>query len=284
MRLTCFITCATLVGCGDNLAYSPDAAPAPACDWTPPENERRFDEPADFPREGCEPGAIAQADLEGVWRVEVDPRVDFDILSLAIEPSGDGLRARLAGGATADISVTADDVVIRRALAAGLYALDFCAEVDGALLGSMTYCNGDGDCVTGAAAARRFEPIDEARSRRMELLGEYGPWDVDYCGAGQTVHVRVEDGVAYLARYGDGLRILDVSDPAAIVELGHLETSWDLDYEIWNDVKLADGPTGKRYALMASSTRGVVVIDVSDPEAPRAVQTMTPPQPSDSLY
>jgi hypothetical protein len=43
--------------------------------------------------------------------------------------------------------------------------------------------------------------------------------------------------------------------------------------ENYNDVKIATGPDGAIYALMASSVRGAVVIDVSDPADPREITT-----------
>jgi hypothetical protein len=42
----------------------------------------------------------------------------------------------------------------------------------------------------------------------------------------------IRDGIAYIAYYQDGLRIVDLSDPTAPVEIGH--------YNSWN----RDGGTG----------------------------------------
>ncbi|MEM9491164.1 MAG: hypothetical protein AAGC55_18590, partial [Myxococcota bacterium] len=41
--------------------------------------------------------------------------------------------------------------------------------------------------------------------------------------------------------------------------------------ELYNDIKLAEGDDGRMYALLASNINGVVVIDVSDPDAPLPV-------------
>jgi hypothetical protein len=88
--------------------------------------------------------------------------------------------------------------------------------------------------------------------------------------------VRVVDGVAYVARYLDGLRIVDVSDPGAPADLGWSPVGLPDANEIYNDVKIVDGPTGRRYALMCSTDRGVVVVDVTDPAAPVERGTFPP--------
>jgi hypothetical protein len=74
--------------------------------------------------------------------------------------------------------------------------------------------------------------------------------------------VRVMDGVAYLARGRDGLRTVDVSNPAAPLDVGGFQPSDDF----YNDVKVLAHDNGHRYALMAGFN-GLVVLDVTDPSA-----------------
>jgi hypothetical protein len=118
----------------------------------------------------------------------------------------------------------------------------------------------------------------------MTLLAHYqgpeaDPWPV---GDDISVNVRVRDGLAYMVRYGDGLRIADLSDLQAIHDRGHSPVMYE-DYEIYNDVKLADGPGGERYAIVGSNLRGAVVIDVSDPDAPVEVAQFPPPPAGEQI-
>ena len=98
----------------------------------------------------------------------------------------------------------------------------------------------------------------EGDGLRLALLGETNgdpPWPPG------TRNVRVDGDLAYLARADDGLRIVDISDPAHPIERGHHvgPNRWD------NDVKLISAG-GRRYAIVASQP--CLVIDVSSPSAP----------------
>jgi hypothetical protein len=86
-------------------------------------------------------------------------------------------------------------------------------------------------------------------------------------GLSISANVRVRAGVAYVARYGDGLRIVNVSDPSVPADLGFAPVMYPEQNEIYNDVKVVEA-AGKVYALMASSRRGIVVLDVTDPTSP----------------
>ncbi|MCE9580032.1 MAG: hypothetical protein K8W52_43350 [Deltaproteobacteria bacterium] len=142
-------------------------------------------------------------------------------------------------------------------------------DVDAAcgITGTYASCR-SGACYTYAIEARPLAPLDEARAFGLHALGEFAGTAADpWLASGLPVNVRVAEGVAYVADYRDGLRLVDVRDPAHLRELGHVPTrSGDPD-EIWNDVKLTRAG-GRSYALMASSVVGVEVVDVTDPAAP----------------
>ncbi|NIV33636.1 MAG: hypothetical protein GWN58_30575, partial [Anaerolineae bacterium] len=74
----------------------------------------------------------------------------------------------------------------------------------------------------------------------------------------EIVDVAVAGDYVYVAAFVDGLRIIDVSDPAAPFEVGFYYTGW---YAL--GVAVA-GP----YAYVANDGSGLRIIDVSDPSAP----------------
>lgn len=235
-----------------------------------------FNEPADFERNICEAGSLAGLDPAGVWHLDLrangaDTGFPF---ALRIE---DGLE--IAWGyfeQTSDVRADADDVFVRLVLRWNpqmvLAVFDACAlRADGSIEGNFALCNAQDQCIAGTFLGIEVERIaGEDESDGLELVGEWGGggrWAL-----GGAIAVKVADGVAYLARYQDGLRILDVSDPEAPSDLGHAPTALPGQFEIYGDVELVDGPDERRYALMASSLRGVVPIDVTDPEDPVEVE------------
>ncbi len=125
---------------------------------------------------------------------------------------------------------------------------------------------GNGSCVQGTFEATRVERrAGEAEAEGLTKLGEVG-----FPGtAGITTNVRVQGRYAYLSRYQDGLRVVDVSDPTRPVAVGHGEPETPANGEIYNDVKLLPG-----WAFLASTAHGVVVWDVSNPAAPLRVANL----------
>jgi hypothetical protein len=135
--------------------------------------------------------------------------------------------------------------------------------------GTWERCGQGGtNCLPYTLEARRDDRLDEPVAHGMTLLGEFDgdpadPWTT----TGLAVNVRVDGGIAYVATYWDGLRIVDVHDPAHPAALGHLAPEFPSSGEIYNDVKMVD-VGAKRYALMESDVAGVVVVDVTNPSAP----------------
>ncbi|MEZ4367061.1 MAG: hypothetical protein R2939_12370 [Kofleriaceae bacterium] len=259
-------------GCGpDEHAPVADAAPVPVDAAPGP----AYADPADFDRTGCVPGSLeALSSAPGIYHVEL--QFAGNATAIAVRVDDDGVLVNGFPGGPA--LQTADDLLLRSEVPGqGVRALDLCAlDASGTLTGTYARCPSSG-CFTAPARGRRVERLAEADASGLSLLGEFA--GAPRWSQGLSVNVRVVDEVAYLARYQDGLRIVDVADPAAPVELGHLPTEFGGD-EIYNDVKLVDGPAATRYALMASSVAGVVVVDVTQPSTPTVVAHLgTPPSP-----
>lgn len=80
-----------------------------------------------------------------------------------------------------------------------------------------------------------------------------------YCLPGPILGVDVEGNYAYVADFKDGLRIIDMSNPAAAHEVGFLDTpgtAYDVKV-VGNYAYVADGYYG-----------GLRIINVSNPAAP----------------
>jgi hypothetical protein len=143
-------------------------------------------------------------------------------------------------------------------------------DADCTLHGTYTFC-ASADCYAYALLGKRTDRLDEPVAHGFTLLGELAGNAGDaWNDVGLAVNVRVKDGLAYLAVYGDGLRIVDVHDPAHLVEVGHQKPDAPDAGEIYNDVKIVDA-AAHRYALMASNQVGVVVVDVTAPATPSIV-------------
>jgi hypothetical protein len=240
-----------------------------------------FSGPSAFDRQGCVPGSLAGFDPSGIWHqdnVVVDVAAFTSVTRYDVGAST--LHARVSGR-DAQVSLTRDDLFTRTEYDTRdgdhvVLAFDACAiDADGALTGKFGYCNGAA-CITGVFTSVRVERIaGEQQAQGIELVSEWGgdpaqPWD-----EGVTVNVRVLDGIAYLARYHDGLRIVDVADPSAPRDLGGAEPNAADDGEIYNDVKIVTAAE-RTYALMASNRRGVVTYDVTEPGSPLEVATFPP--------
>ncbi len=77
--------------------------------------------------------------------------------------------------------------------------------------------------------------------------------------------VLIQENLAYLATGRDGLRIMDVSDPAKPLLLGHY---YDLDI---GRMSVADVKVRDHKAYLADLDNGLYILDVSDPKRPTAL-------------
>ena len=153
---------------------------------------------------------------------------------------------------------------------------------------------------TGSGTLKAVERFDETESLGLTLLGEFGdfsssnasqslaragvmhaalPGEVGEEGkfastAVFSVNVRVKGDYAYLVRLGDGLRIVNISDPAHMVEVGHADPD-EVGAWYYNDIKLLEQGE-KLYAAVADSHIGMVIYDVTDPTQPSLVSTFFP--------
>lgn len=252
------VVASTALACGDDLEASPELT-----------DSYGYRSPAAMPSQLCTRGSFAGIEVSGLYHAEVrgdGQRFELTarVASRSSRPSETSWRATLGPAEVGLVQAKDDGLFLRAVDEQGLRALWLCArDEQGVLRGSYARCTERG-CYVAEVTGKLVVPLAEPPAHNLSLVGETsgeGQW-----GAGISVNVRVADGLAYLARYGDGLRIVDVRDPARPRSVGHVAT--EDDFEIYNDVKLAFGPGGKRYALMASNSRGVVVVDVTTPSAP----------------
>lgn len=225
----------------------------------------------------CDQGdAFAGLDFVGMWHFKLVfpdwPSASFTTLRVSSGPAGS---TALAGGREPTalvldqsgmfIEVVTDTTADGGSVVTRTYRI--CSlEADSAVAGTYQFCRDD-ECVTAALSGRKLLPLDEPVADGVTLIGEYNGEGGQWRDASLTLNVRVRGDVAYVARRFDGLRIVDISDLARPVELGHAPVSVE-GSELYNDLKIATGPDGAIYALMASNVRGVVVIDVTRPEQP----------------
>ena len=230
----------------------------------------------------CKDCSISPAggDLTGVYHLRVAfDEANVSSTALRLEAVDDGYSGLLFSRPAQAVEVTKDSVAVdisadnvqglngHRALT--LTSIDS----NGKVGGTYESCNAK-ECFTATVIGQKVDPLVEPEADGVRLISEYGgpPSGEWLDGTFElTLNVRVKDGMAYLARARDGLRIIDLANPARPVERGHLAVLGASDGEYFNDVKMATGPTGTTYALLASNRRGIVVVEVSDPDAPREV-------------
>jgi hypothetical protein len=271
MRRTCVsylaVALITAAACGDNHA-DPGGLP---------DGPGRFDSPSDFDgaAAGCVAGGMAGVAPDGIFHFQATYEDGFTgtgaarLDELGVWQYG----GALAGGEATRAWLDDDALFLYRDLGEDRSrSLLLCEQRGGELHGQYAYCTEE-DCFLAQVTARRVEPLDEPEAGGLTLLGEHAGagW-----GDGITVNVRVQDGLAYLARYQDGLRIVDVSNPSAPKDVGHGPCEFPDSNEIYNDVKLYSA-NDRRYAIMASNRVGAVVWDVTDPSAPGAVSRFPTP-------
>jgi hypothetical protein len=241
-----------------------------------------FDDPSDFDHSACDSGTpLDEIDPEGIWHAEVNQEGSRGAAVFRIDPADGGeLSALVYGDETDDVRQSAEDLFIRALLGGDsdqVIAIDLCqVENDDHLTGLMAQCFG-GECILGTIDAYRMDPLDEPEAEGMSLVSEWrgpeaSPWEEQL-----SLNVRHLGTVAYLVGVTDGLHIVDLADPAAPADLGHLPASFPAEGEFYNDIKVSEAADGRIYAFLASSIRGVVVADVTDPTDPVEVAAFPEP-------
>lgn len=251
-----------LAACGDQAPGTTDAAVDDAVvtvDADPDPFVGVFDDGGDFPRTGCVAGSLA-----GFDRLEHWPAL---ALRSAYEPDLVTYRGWGEGDRAVPHTLTADDLLMRTVHQFDdrwtLEVIDICAvDADGTLRGHRAYCNEGAPCFPRPFVAPPLRRIaGEADGAHLALVGEFNGtprWP------GRTYNVRVAGDLAYLARGADGLRIVDIADPAQPRARGHFVAADDF----WNDLKLVTAGA-RRYVVGASNV--VRVVDVTDPDQPALV-------------
>ncbi len=260
MRSVMLLAAVAVIACDAGAAPTLDAAvDAVAVDADEGPFQGVYDSPDDFPRTGCVPGGLA-----GFAHAEHWPQLG---LRTALEPALVTYRAWGEGERATPHQLTDDDLLLRQVTSHGgrwsLEAIDVCAvDADGTLRGTVAYCSESFPCVPRPLNAPPLRRIaGEADGQHLTLVGEFNgapAWP------GRTLDLAVVGDVAYLARGTDGLRIVDVTDPAHPRERGAFVVADDY----WNDVEVLT-VGGRRYAIGASTVTHVV--DVTDPDAPALV-------------
>lgn len=270
-----------LAACGDDAQPgAPDAGDTtPVCvDTSDVELEdATYAAPSSMPdpEVGCAPGGLAELDLSGRWHVAGAGPFDYGFP--LVEESCEG------GTAVSDFEIPLppsewtlyrDDELLFWTFAyqgdgfSVRWSRLACAAADGdGLAAVLVTCYGD-DCVTRDARMNRFaHPEGEADADGLALVGELGAdWEPSF-----TTNVRVADEVAYVARFGE-LRVVDVSDPAAPVDLARLGLPDDgAQWADYNDLKIVDAAGGRYLVLAGQSTW---IAEVSDPTAPALVASL----------
>jgi hypothetical protein len=291
------LTAAAACGSDDDAGSGPDATPGEGrCPGAHDDGEDdpsapgMFHDPEDLDRAVCSDAIpLDSVDTCGIWHLDLD----FDdygkapgAVRIDLSEGGD-LQGLLFGRDTEDVRLTSTDLFVRHVEtddSGNLVAtrtFDACvAREDGTLAGNYVRCNAQGECGTATFIAHKVEPLDEPEAEGVSLVSEFkGPADAPWTDEDVTYNVHHLGERAYVIRGSDGLHVVDLADPAAPRELGHLAARYPEVGEYYNDVKLAEREDGSIFALAASNVRGVVVIDVTAPEAPAEVVTFPDPPP-----
>lgn len=130
------------------------------------------------------------------------------------------------------------------------------------------FSNGNDDDSDGPAAPS--EPWTKEATQGPDVI--MGMEWVAQANNNSTTGIWVADGLAYLSGR-DGLRIIDVSDPALPVLLAEQVENT----ESTRDVQAFIHPNGRHYAALAAGGSRIVLIDVEDPTHPEFVSEVALP-------
>jgi hypothetical protein len=106
----------------------------------------------------------------------------------------------------------------------------------------------------------RIVDLSNPAVQPVEVGAYYTPYP------GYPSDVEVAGGFAYVATWGSGLRVLDVSNPAQPVEVGAFDTPRVEGYN--NVLYVQEVAIGGNFAYAGGSIYGLQMVDVSDPTQP----------------
>lgn len=239
-----------------------------------------YDDPSDFSPGDCGDAPVASIDPVGVWHADVIGADGSGLVTFRIDQAGGGLNGLIYGREAEDVGFVDGDLILRLEErpdgSLTLHAMDLCGvDPEGRLRGELVSCYGS-QCFVGQVMAYRVTPLDEPEADGMTLLSEWRGADGQRWAGSSTTNVRHHGAVAYVVGLRDGLRLVDLADPSSPADLGHLPPRYP-DSESYNDVKIYQAEGGGIFAFLASTLRGVVVADVTDPTAPVEVAVFPDP-------
>jgi hypothetical protein len=264
-----------LMACGDNgkemLAPpadadlgmpSPDSAPSftTSCKSKPTSGPDAYNDASDFPATNL--GTLKDWDPNGRWFITGIPLGRR--ANILFEKQGSTV---VVDRATPGSGTVNDDFLFNRSSPGPGVTLSIRIsdkQPDGTLRLDRAFCDGGMCRVCVARLVRAGWPAGEAESKNIVKVGELNGADWE---PGITYNVRVLGDFAYLVR-DDGMHIINISNPAQPVQVGH----WVSGYS--NDVKLVKTATNKTYAIVADQGQSKVV-DVTNPAAPVLVQEIS---------
>jgi hypothetical protein len=161
-------------------------------------------------------------------------------------------------GAPADVTIASNELHIARTDAVGRSVEVWATPAGGdALSGRLERCRGS--ACDHARVELRPLWSGTRRIRGYDLLSEL---DDDSWSAGRVLALAESDGLVALALGPVGFALVDATDPNALAVVSQVPA---LDVDEWiNDVAILE----HRWLLVASSTRGLRILDIADPTAP----------------
>jgi hypothetical protein len=249
--------------------------------------------------EVCQSGTFAEFDPNGRWYLEQDNHglfngigpVDLDLSCQS------GLQVAMGTIISQieieDSSIDEDYLFWRRERVFDDFDLTIVdayllcgVDAEGRYVGQAVRCRineSDGEqCdVTGLTMVPFGRIPGEDEAQGLELVSEYSgeawSWRGDF-----SANVRVHEDIAYVVIDEGGMRVVDISNLETPVEIGVFEAQ---EEEGFNDVKIVTDAQGDIFALLASNSRGMVVVDVTNPNSPQEVVALTPSgEPNEGIH
>jgi hypothetical protein len=147
-----------------------------------------------------------------------------------------------------------------------------------ALSVALAGCIGAGDDGTQAGTADADEPADDPPDPAppATIAGFEKQTTVSTEGSGTGVWIDHDDDLLFSTSGGGGLSIVDVSDPENPEALGNLTEPYARDVNVMEQ-------DGEHYAVLASSSDGITIVDASNLTDPEVASTTELPSGSHNI-